>query len=86
MSPRHSYVHNIGLDGSGENCVALADFAQGGINRDENPLLVPVVTEDALAVERYQLFLYETYFKAAGREADLAKVRARTAQIVAAMR
>ena len=86
MSPRHSYVQNIGFDGSGENCVALANLAQGGLNHDENPPLVPVVPEDALAVARYQLFLYETVFTAVGREADLAKVRARTAQIVAAMR
>ena len=59
LNPAHSLVHNIGLDGTGENC--LPGQAQRGLRTGSENLHLPeIVGEHPLALERIRAHLRQS--------------------------
>lgn len=56
LAPHHSYVENIGFDGTGTHCSSRDGFEQKELNMDMNPPLPDVVAEDKDALSRLQSF------------------------------
>ena len=59
LYPKHSFVSNIGLDSSGENCATTAAFEVGKLNFSREYNFAPV-RECARACEKVEEFLYST--------------------------
>lgn len=51
--PCVSYVNNIGLDGSGENCGTQLSLTHTSLNQNENPRLLNVIYEDKRIVNAF---------------------------------
>ena len=75
VSPWHSYVRNIGFDGSGENCGFNEKAEVLLLNCDVDPPLPIVGIENKWAVKRYQLSLVEEHCKRKNKIDDVKKVQ-----------
>lgn len=51
--PCQSYVDNIGLDGSGENCGVMGALKQGQLNTNEDPKFLDVIYEDKRIINAF---------------------------------
>lgn len=51
--PCQSYVDNIGLDGSGENCGTQASLQHSELNQNENPKFLDVIYEDKRIINAF---------------------------------
>lgn len=51
--PTRSYVNNIGLDGSGENCGTTQAYANESLSTNENPKFVEILYEDKRIINAF---------------------------------
>ena len=51
--PCQSYVDNIGLDGSGENCGTQVALSHKRLNKNENPKFLDVIYEDKRIINAF---------------------------------